>query len=445
MKVVLHLLLFTTLISCSSKDTCNTISVKLFDTSSNVIQIRYNDYLYQNRKSILLEDLDSIIELRFTKQHDFELYVNDTIYPVLVSDCNLIINIDDFNSGNNENNDVNQILKNIDSKVRNISLENGLLLNGYRDTIIHAYNQIAEETKNLNLFMNLTKQNRYWILNHIKYSSYEKIVKNGLRYCRNKKAKVESLFENGYLTFLKDEDLYNQANFYNSSFESFIDSYWILLNMIQFEEYYQKGFSERNEVLLNTIIVFEKYEKDVIRDILIGKSIVAYIEENNREDNLGLLKELLEKIEDDDVYSRVDEILSQLDVEEIVNSEPIFTHVLNGNAENYIIDVWTEYCKPCLYDLKHYYPKLIQEYQNEDIDFIFICLDTKESMFDKIGEDLKGKRVYHYYLSEIESIKLKNEMNIGAFPFSVLINKNREVVLKNISDNQQNLDNHFSM
>ncbi len=90
------------------------------------------------------------------------------------------------------------------------------------------------------------------------------------------------------------------------------------------------------------------------------------------------------------------------------------------------IDLWATWCQPCLKEMP-IYKKFYKEFEQEDIQFVFLAVDSsKEKWYKKIRElELKGE---HYLLSGDQYLTLQRKLYIDGIPHYVLIDKSGKIV-----------------
>jgi peroxiredoxin len=94
------------------------------------------------------------------------------------------------------------------------------------------------------------------------------------------------------------------------------------------------------------------------------------------------------------------------------------------------IDFWGVGCGPCIYEIKNHMPKLNQRYENKNIVFISICVDSNESQWKN------GLKQYNIHgVNLIAEGWTKNPVckayNVTGIPHYVLIDKNGKITNNN--------------
>jgi len=104
-------------------------------------------------------------------------------------------------------------------------------------------------------------------------------------------------------------------------------------------------------------------------------------------------------------------------VEELINE--------NNNKVIYI-DFWATGCPPCLRYMQ-YSKQLISEFENEDVVFAFICINSEKSIWEKKIEELNigGEHIYcHAEMSR----SIWKRFGFKGIPYYLLINKDGTIV-----------------
>lgn len=134
-------------------------------------------------------------------------------------------------------------------------------------------------------------------------------------------------------------------------------------------------------------------------------------------------------------YNRIEERLTnpKLFSEEVFRKAKkssvnhIIDSILTFNKRKVIyINFWATWCSPCLGEFPTM-KTLIKQMENEDVSFIFICLDSNEKVWKKIYDELNigGK---HYYLSERQSNDMYDIFEFIGVPYHVLIDKSGTII-----------------
>ncbi len=160
------------------------------------------------------------------------------------------------------------------------------------------------------------------------------------------------------------------------------------------------------------------------------------------EDNQELVKNTitLEAIKSnlDDYYKEVESFVNKPNVytNEVLTSmkntsiEKIFTKILSKNKGKVIyIDVWATYCKPCI-DAMPYSKKLMEKFKGKDVEFVYICIDSKEEIWKKWVSKLNLGGGQHYFLDRKQSRFFRKSLDIQGIPQSFIIDKQGNIVEK---------------
>lgn len=96
-----------------------------------------------------------------------------------------------------------------------------------------------------------------------------------------------------------------------------------------------------------------------------------------------------------------------------------------------LLDFWATWCKPCLAQIP-YSKKLEEEYKNEDIEFVYICIDDKKERWENhlTKENPSGIQLF---ADEEESDELRSNYNINGIPSYMLIDKEGKIITQKIT------------
>ncbi len=113
-----------------------------------------------------------------------------------------------------------------------------------------------------------------------------------------------------------------------------------------------------------------------------------------------------------------------------VNSESERNVVRNLIEENpgkiIFIDFWATWCPPCQHYMQ-YSKQLISEFKNKDIEFAFICINSKEDLWkEKINELMIGGQ--HIYCDFETTRSIRKRFGFSGIPYYLLINKEGVIV-----------------
>ncbi len=84
-----------------------------------------------------------------------------------------------------------------------------------------------------------------------------------------------------------------------------------------------------------------------------------------------------------------------------------------------LIDVWATWCAPCREEFP--YSKKLQE-TTKDVVFVYVCIDSRKEGYENMIKKFQLSGV-HYYLDDVQSDKLRSELDIKGIPHYVLIGK----------------------
>lgn len=92
------------------------------------------------------------------------------------------------------------------------------------------------------------------------------------------------------------------------------------------------------------------------------------------------------------------------------------------------IDFWATWCLPCIKGIPEII-KLKNRYQSSDIEFVFLSLDSKESLGEwvKMSQELSIIENQFLLLGDWES-ELSKYLHIGALPHYAIVNRNGELI-----------------
>lgn len=87
-----------------------------------------------------------------------------------------------------------------------------------------------------------------------------------------------------------------------------------------------------------------------------------------------------------------------------------------------VIKTWFINCKPCIEEMPEL-NKLVERYENENVQFISLALDEKEDL-----EKFLEKREFKYSVLPNQKDLIQNVLKLNAYPTHMVINKSGEIV-----------------
>lgn len=175
-----------------------------------------------------------------------------------------------------------------------------------------------------------------------------------------------------------------------------------LLRQIMLTEIFDKQFENQN------IAVFEQYRDvadEYIKEPFLKEPLLQkYLQTKSRIENPQLYTEsILRKSTDYSVNQIVSEILKQ------------------NEGKIIYVDFWATWCGPCLAEMPNS-KVLEQELKDEDVSFIYVCLDSDEKQW-KATLDKYQLGGQHYFLSTIQSNEIRALLGMPGIPFYLVIDK----------------------
>ena len=108
-------------------------------------------------------------------------------------------------------------------------------------------------------------------------------------------------------------------------------------------------------------------------------------------------------------------------------TNPLPKLIKQNKGKVQVIDIWATWCSPCISSLEEY-KKLMTQYTDEDVEFIFICANSTSESYDKIIQS-KGMNKEHFYLCSQEESQSLTRVFLGlVFPTGILVNKKGVIV-----------------
>ena len=90
------------------------------------------------------------------------------------------------------------------------------------------------------------------------------------------------------------------------------------------------------------------------------------------------------------------------------------------------VDFWATWCPPCLHNMQ-FSKKLITDFKNKDVEFAFICINSKKDLWqEKLNElELAGR---HIFCNDENTRAVRKRFGFSGIPYYLLINKNGVIV-----------------
>ena len=105
----------------------------------------------------------------------------------------------------------------------------------------------------------------------------------------------------------------------------------------------------------------------------------------------------------------------------------IWKNILNDNKDKVIyIDCWATWCGACISEFPNS-NKMMEEYKDKDVAFVYLCLKSKEKQWKTILADkkLKGK---HYFLNDKQSAYFVKVLKISGYPTYSIIDRKGQII-----------------
>ncbi len=105
----------------------------------------------------------------------------------------------------------------------------------------------------------------------------------------------------------------------------------------------------------------------------------------------------------------------------------ILDSIINKNRGKVIyIDCWATWCGPCKAEMPHS-KELMEKLQGEKIEFVYLCIDSKEELWKQTISilQLDGN---HIYCDNKQSQDIRKGLDIDGVPYYILINKHGHII-----------------
>jgi thiol-disulfide isomerase/thioredoxin len=100
----------------------------------------------------------------------------------------------------------------------------------------------------------------------------------------------------------------------------------------------------------------------------------------------------------------------------------ILDSILSRNKGKVVyIDCWATWCGPCKAEMPHS-NELIKKFEGKDIVLAFLCVNSKEEVWDQTLKQLKVDG-QHYFCNDLQSRAIQKGFEIKGIPYYILINK----------------------
>lgn len=258
-------------------------------------------------------------------------------------------------------------------------------------------------------------------------------------YFRNIKSYQELDVPDNYYSFLDNNETYFSDSMINSNIYELVNIYTgdfahrtIYDSTLTKENYYSKLMEALIDKLKNSyfkqmIIANIFYQNLNQNDLDFYTANKTILENNVHELSLKIplnyyYSELQKQIKNPEINSNA--TLSKLngtDGKSIIDS--IW---LQNQGKVIYIDYWATWCGPCKAEMPNS-KKLKKKLAGENIEFVYICMDSKEEQW-KLALSQLQLDGQHYYTDKKQSGSIRNAFEINGIPHYMLVNKNGHIV-----------------
>lgn len=251
------------------------------------------------------------------------------------------------------------------------------------------------------------------------------------------------LLKNNY-SFLKDKAFAVDSMLYcASAISNYVTSYQFHLSTVVYEhtsrdftpDQFKANPFLHDSILFKTII--DSVDQDLLKQIYLTREMYNYLEGNDlrrfehfksfAEKNIQhtFLKQPLL-----DAYEDLKRVMEQTPVKYEKKLEVLGSFFVQGLLDKNpgkvtYIDIWATWCSPCRDEFK--YSTALHKKYGEDVEFIYICIDSEEASFKNALKkyNLQGQ---HIYLDFNQSKELRKQLNVQGVPYYLLVDQNGKVV-----------------
>lgn len=245
--------------------------------------------------------------------------------------------------------------------------------------------------------------------------------------------KAKAQLPENYFDYLKDVNLNDSTllnlNDYTDFLKTFVEMklYYVLND--NDDKKNDKSFKIKKK-----LEIIEKYFTNYqIRDYMLGKTLYAGIEDlavdSTDIDNFERMcknQDIVFSIRNK--YNSVSNILKGKSAPKfLLNLDDGRKINLNDFKGKYLyIDIWSTYCAPCIREIP-YLNRLENEYQNKNIVFLGVCVESKKEHWEKIMNE-KNPSGIQIWLDKEQSKKFKDDFLVTAQPTYILIDRNGDYI-----------------